>query len=100
MMRAAFALAPVLALLAACGPMTVQQAERACYDRARLAQKPRGELAIGTNSRGRTSGELEISVSSDWLTGKDPSAVYETCVMSKSGEPPRRPLYDRPDWKG
>ncbi len=34
--------------LAACGPMTVQQAERQCFERARLAQQPRGEVAFGS----------------------------------------------------
>ena len=36
----------------------------------------------------------------DTLMGRDPAAVYETCVMSKSGEPPSRPLYARSDWRG
>ena len=89
-----------LAGLAACGPMTVQQAERECFDRARVAQQPRGQIGIGARSDGKAVGNLDLTISSDWLTGKDPSAVYETCVMSKSGEAPRRPLYDRPDWKG
>ena len=88
------------ALLAACGPMTVEQAERACFERARLAAGPRGEVAIGMTSGGKATGSLDVTVSADYLTGKDPSAVYETCVMAKSGEPPSRPLYMRPDWKG
>jgi hypothetical protein len=91
---------PLVVLLAACGPMTVQQAERECFERARLAQQPRGEVGFGISSDGRTSTNAEISVSTDFLMGRDPSAVYETCVMSKSGQPPSRPLYQRPDWKG
>lgn len=91
---------PLLLLLAACGPMTVEQAENACFDRARLAAGPRGSVGVGIGSGGRTAGEVDVTVSTDWLAGKDPSAVYETCVMAKSGEAPRRPLYDRPDWKG
>ncbi len=99
MMRRAAVLS-LLVLLTACGPMTVQQAERECYERARLAQQPRGQVKIGGTSGGKLAGGLDLHVSSDYLTGKDPSAVYETCVMAKSGEPPSRPLYDRPDWKG
>ena len=92
--------APLVLLLAACGPMTVQQAERECYDRARLAQQPRGIVKVGGTSAGKAAGGISLQVSSDYILGKDPSAIYETCVMSKSGEAPTRPLYDRPDWKG
>ena len=93
------AVLPFLALTA-CGPMSVQEAERQCFERARLAQQPRGEVSVGVGSNGETSAGLELNVSSDFLLGKDPSAVYESCVMSKSGEPPSRPLYTRSDWKG
>ncbi|MEZ5797941.1 MAG: hypothetical protein R3D63_10955 [Paracoccaceae bacterium] len=91
---------PLLLALAACGPIPVQQAERECLDRARLAQQPRGMIKLGTTSQGKMSGGLSVGVSSDYILGKDPSAVYETCVMAKSGQAPTRPLYDRPDWKG
>jgi hypothetical protein len=89
-----------LVLLTACGPMTVAEAERQCFERARLAQQPRGAVTVGASSDGRKSAGLELHVSSDFLMGKDPSAVYETCVMAKTGQPPTRPLYARPDWKG
>ena len=91
---------PLLLLLAACGPISLAEAERQCFDRARLAQQPRGEVAVGVGSGGRAVGAFEVEVTGDFLRGRDPSAVYETCVMSKSGEPPSRPLYARPDWKG
>ena len=86
-------------MLAACGPMTLAEAERQCFERARLAKQPRGEVTVGVGSGGRTSAGLELNLSSDFLTGKDPSAVYESCVMNKAGEPPSRPLYMRPDWR-
>ena len=89
-----------LLLLSACGPMSLAEAERQCFERARLAQQPRGEVAVGMDSTGRAKSGLELTVTSDFLMGRDPAAVYETCVMSKSGEPPSRPLYARPDWKG
>lgn len=89
----------VPALLAACGPMTLAQAERQCFERARLAKQPRGEVQVGASSDGRTSAGLKLKVSSDYLLGRDPSAVYEMCVMQKAGEPPSRPLYARPDWR-
>ena len=91
-------LLPIL-VLAGCGPISVEQAERQCFERARLAQQPRGEVGIGVTSNGDAAGVLELEVSGDYLLGRDPAAVYETCVMAKSGEPPSRPLYARPDWK-
>ena len=89
-----------LLFLAACGPISVQEAERQCYERARLAQQPRGEVAVGVNSDGKAVGGLELTVTSDYIMGRDPSALYESCVMQKSGALPSRPLYDRPDWRG
>lgn len=95
-----YAVSFVLVLLAACGPMSLSEAERQCFERARLAQQPRGEIAVGASSDGRKAAGFELNVSSDFLLGKDPSAVYESCVMSKTGQAPSQPLYMRPDWKG
>jgi hypothetical protein len=78
--------------------MTVAQAERHCYDRARLAAHPRGMVKVGVGSGGGTRFGLGLEVSSDYLQGRDPSAIYDACVMQKSGHPPSRPLYSRPDW--
>ena len=86
-------------LLVACGPVSVQQAEKACFERARLAQQPRGTVGLGVNSNGKTSGLLDLQVSTDFLQGRDPSAVYDQCVYQKSGLPPSQPLYSRSDWK-
>ncbi|MDH2326439.1 hypothetical protein QCN27_06135 [Cereibacter sp. SYSU M97828] len=92
-------LAPLL-LLVACGPIPLEDAERACLRRAELAERPRGHIAIGTGSLG-TYTDLEVSASSDYFMGRDPAAVYNACVYQKSGgEMPSRPLYDRPDWRG
>jgi hypothetical protein len=87
-------------LLSACGPMTLAEAERQCFERARLAQQPRGAVSVGASSDGRKAAGIELSVSSDYILGRDPSAVYEACVMQKAGQAPSRPLYMRPDWKG
>lgn len=89
----------VLVGLGGCGPLTLEQAERQCFERARLAKQPRGEVSVGVGSDGRKSAGLELNVSSDFLLGKDPSAVYDACVMQKAGQPPSRPLYLRPDWR-
>lgn len=96
--RAALALIAV-ALVVACGPMAVERAERECFQRARLAASPRGSVAVGVGSGGHTSAGLSVSISSDYIQGRDPSDVYNSCVVQKSGLPPSRPLYTRPDWK-
>lgn len=80
--------------------MTLAQAERQCFERARLAQQPRGEVSLGMNSEGKAAGGFELEISSDYLMGRDPAAVYETCVMQKAGQAPSRPLYQMPGWKG
>lgn len=90
---------PLLLLLTACGPMSLAEAERQCFERARLAKQPRGTVAMGATSDGRKGASIELNVSSDFLLGNDPSAVYDSCVMQKAGEPPSRPLYMRPDWR-
>ena len=89
----------LMLLLASCGPVSLPQAERACFERARLAQQPRGTVGVGVNSNGKTSGLLDLQVSTDFLQGRDPAAVYDQCVYQKSGLPPSQPLYSRSDWK-
>jgi hypothetical protein len=85
--------------LAACGPMSLQNAEKQCFERARLAQQPRGEIYAGIGN-GKPAGGFKIEVTSDYLLRRDPSAVYDQCVLQKSGQAPSQPLYSRTDWKG
>ena len=87
------------AVVAACGPVSVEQAEQNCFQQARLAQHPRGMIAMGVGTHGSELGG-SVEISSDYLMGRDPTKVYEECVYQQSGQPPRRPLFDRPDWKG
>lgn len=88
-----------LLLLSACGPVSLQQAERECFNRARLAQQPRGEVGIGVDSNGNIESNIELNISSDYIQGRDPSAVFDQCVYEKSGLAPSRPLYSYPEWK-
>lgn len=81
-----FALSPLMA----CGPIPVDQAERACAEDARLAERPRGRVGLGVGSGGGV-GVLDVTVSSDFLLGRDPSQVYDACVKSRSGQFPTRP---------
>ena len=92
-------LAPAAAvLLASCGPMPVERAERECFNRAYLAAGPRGIVAVGAGTGGAGS-KVRLTISSDFIQGNDPSALYDACVYRKSGRPPRQPLYTRPDWR-
>jgi hypothetical protein len=79
--------------------MSLEMAERTCFEDARLAAGPRGEIAVGaTNRGGRARGE--VTISTDYILGRDPAMLYASCVQRRAGQPPTRPLYDRPDWKG
>jgi hypothetical protein len=69
-------------------------------ERARLAQQPRGEVGFGVGTGGRRSTEFSVEVTSDFLTGRDPAAVYDACVRQKAGQAPSRPLFSHPDWTG
>ena len=87
-----------LGFLVACGPISVREAERQCFERARLAQQPRGEVGFGVGTGGARS-RVELNITSDYLLGRDPSAVYDQCVLQRSGQPPSQPLHSRSDWK-
>lgn len=78
--------------LAACGPVSPERAADMCEERARAATGPTGEIGIGISSDGDVASELSIGVSSDFLQGRDPYWVYDSCVRQKSGQGPIRPL--------
>ena len=83
----------VLAAMAvtACTPIDPNRAADRCEERARAAQGPETRVEIGTNSASGTFASGNISVSSDFLRGLDPIAVYERCVFELTGELPIRP---------
>ena len=88
-----------LALLAlgACAPIPVVEAERICIPDAQAAQHPRGTVGFGIDSQGRAAANLEIGISADFLTGRDPDAVYNECVRQRSGQMPTRPFSSLPE---
>lgn len=89
---------PLLAGIAGCGPVPVAQAEASCQREAELAERPRGSVAVGVGGGGGstyTGGRVSLEMSSDYLMGRDPAAVYDRCVQRRSGQMPTRPYYSR-----
>ena len=72
-------------------------AEQQCIETAQLAQRPRGSIGVGANSRGEFGARFSIGVSSDFIQGRDPDQVYAACVQGKSGLYPSRPFSTLPD---
>ena len=96
-MTRGFAALGLCALLSACGPMALDQAEHLCVSDAQLAQHPRGQVGIGLGSGGQAAASLELNLSSDYLLHRDPDQVYAACVQSRAGQPPARPFSSMPE---
>lgn len=92
-MRVLATFAILAVAMAACEPvpMSGEQAARACEERARAAQAPTGSVTIGVNSRSGPQLGASVGVTSDFLRGRDPMQVYESCVFQKTGQAPIRP---------
>ena len=87
------ALCLALGLLAACGPPTPAQIERQCRERAYDAEGPSGNVGVGINSGGNVSVGVSVGASLDYLRGRDPEEVYQSCMIRRTGEAPATPLY-------
>ncbi len=85
------AFAPLLVVLAACGPVDPRIAADQCEERARQAAGLFGEIQVGGGTRG-ARGSIEVGITSDYIRGRDPYEVYDTCVREKTGQGPIRPL--------
>lgn len=90
MIRIAFAMAVVA--VTGCAPITPERAADRCEERARAAQGPQIGLTLGANSNSGPFASGSIGISSDAIRGRDPIAVYESCVMNLTGAPPIRPV--------
>jgi len=89
-------------LLVACGPISPEEAADRCEARAQRAVGPTGEARIGVNSERGVVGGVEMTVTGDYLAGRDPQIVYENCVLQFTGQAPVRPLrleHSRPFWE-
>lgn len=85
------ALGIALIVAAGCSPITPERAADRCEERARAAQGPQIGLTLGANSESGPFAGGSIGISADAIRGLDPIAVYESCVMNLTGEPPIRP---------
>lgn len=92
-MRRLLVLIPAAGLLAACEPtpLSPERAAQVCEERARAAQGPTGAIEVGASSEDGPFGGVAVGLSGDFLAGRDPLAVYEQCVIERSGQPPIRP---------
>ena len=84
-----------LAALTACGERVIspEVAAKRCEERARAAQGPTGGVTFGVNNRTGASTSAKIGISSDFIQGRDPDAVYDRCILELTGESPmRRPV--------
>jgi hypothetical protein len=94
MLRALCLTLVALPPLAACAPIPLDQAERLCAKEAREAQRPRGKVGLGIGSGGKPASTLDVTISTDFLLGRDPAQVYDACVKARSGQFPSRAWSD------
>lgn len=78
--------------LAACGPMSPDLAADRCEERARAAAGPTGEVRAGVVAGEGVKTGFDVTISSDFIMGRDPQLVYENCVRNLTGAGPIRPL--------
>ncbi len=81
---------PVVALVA-CGQVHPDIAVDRCTERARLATGPGGSVGLGVGSGG-LSGNAGVTITSDFVLGRDPYIVYDSCFRQLTGAGPTRPL--------
>jgi hypothetical protein len=80
-----------LVLIACNRPVSAERAYAQCSEQARLAERPRGSVGIGGGTGGMSS-SFDLTVTSDFLRGRDPYVVYDTCFRRLTGAGPTRPL--------
>ena len=63
--------------------LTQQQIENICQKKKNEATKPTTNLSLSTGSEGPKY-QIGITMSSDFISGKDPNEVYSQCKISLS----------------
>ncbi len=98
-MRVAWLMAMPMLAVAACAPLSVEQAETACVSEIRTAYSTSGGTVRAGMTNAGPLAMLRIDIGDRSANG-DPARDYDACVRRRSGHPPRVALYDRPDWRG
>jgi len=92
LIRAVVIGALALSALAACDrTVSAERAYEECSERARLAAAPRGEIGIGVGTGG-PSARAGLTITSDFIAGRNPQTVYDSCFRNLTGAGPTRPL--------
>ena len=63
--------------------LTQKQIESICHNKKIEATKPTTNLSLATGSDGPKY-QIGITMSSDYIAGRDPNEVYKQCLMSFS----------------
>ena len=63
--------------------LTQKQIESICHNKKIEATKPTTNLSLATGSEGPKY-QIGITMSSDYIAGRDPNEVYKQCLMSFS----------------
>lgn len=79
-------------VLNACIAQDTRRAEHECYEKARNAQSPTGKIDLGVGNKAGFISRLDLTISSDFLSGADPNDVYNSCMWQKTGQAPKRPF--------
>ena len=64
-------------------PLTQKQIQSICQKKKIEATKPTTNLSLATGSEGPKY-QIGITMSSDYIAGRDPNEVYQQCIMSFS----------------
>ena len=62
-------------------PLTKKEIENICKKKKREASKPMTNVSLATGSEGPKY-QIGITMSSDYITGRDPEEVYQECKLS------------------
>tara|TARA_A100001011_G_scaffold340753_1_gene373138 strand:+ start:162 stop:431 length:270 start_codon:yes stop_codon:yes gene_type:complete len=62
-------------------PLTDQQIESICQKKKIESEKPITNLSLATGSEGPKY-QIAITMSSDFISGRDPNEVYKQCMIS------------------
>jgi len=81
-----------LLLLAACAPLPPDRGADICEAKVNEDRAPRSQVTVGVNSNSGGFINASIDFSPPSLAETDPEAAYRQCVVSRTGQPPIRPL--------